>query len=300
MTFYGVYDFTRVEDAMHPMMLPLLERMVVKQPHSTNLKSYTAASPVTHVSADAPPFFVLHGRNDSLVPVEQARSFVARLREVSRQPIVYAELPFTQHAFDLSWHNGVAGSPTKRYRHSTQDALIPNVVQRCTRLIEHGQKTNPVRANYPSLIRLDRTDRILLGLLAEDSSRSYVDLGRLLDLSRPAVHERVKRLKRDGVIRSIQAKLDGCKIGRTLLTFVLVTTNGIASTRRLLELGALPSVEEIHTVAGDSAVMLKVRTRDTEALEELLAHIQAIEGVEFDTQPYCAVHIPRAWSNHEV
>ena len=52
--FYGVYDFTRVEDAMHPMMLPLLERMVVKQPHSTNLKSYIAASPVTHVSADAP------------------------------------------------------------------------------------------------------------------------------------------------------------------------------------------------------------------------------------------------------
>ena len=100
-TFYGVYDFTRVEDAMHPMMLPLLERMVVKQPHSTNLKSYTAASPVTHVSADAPPFFVLHGRNDSLVPVEQARSFVARLGEVSRQPIVYAELPFTQHAFDM-------------------------------------------------------------------------------------------------------------------------------------------------------------------------------------------------------
>ena len=99
--FYGVYDFTRVEDAMHPMMLPLLERMVVKQPQATNLTSYIAASPVTHVSAGAPPFFVLHGRNDSLVPVEQARGFVARLRQVSKQPIVYAELPFTQHAFDM-------------------------------------------------------------------------------------------------------------------------------------------------------------------------------------------------------
>ena len=142
------------------------------------------------------------------------------------------------------------------------------------------EKTNPVPASYLSLVRLDRTDRILLGLLAEDSSRSYVNLGKLLNLSAPAVHERVKRLKRDGVIRSIQAKLDGCKIGRTLLTFVLVTTNSVASTRRLLELGALPSVEEIHTVAGDSAVMLKVRPRDTEALEELLAYIQAIEGVE--------------------
>ena len=99
--FYGVYDFTRVEDAMHPSMPQLLERLVIKQPHTTNSESYLDASPVNHVSADAPPFFVLHGRNDSLVPAEQARAFVAKLREVSSQPVVYAELPFTQHAFDM-------------------------------------------------------------------------------------------------------------------------------------------------------------------------------------------------------
>lgn len=99
--FYGVYDFTRFDDAMHPMMPGLLAKLVVKQRPSTNLQPYVAASPVTHVSADAPPFFVLHGHNDSLVPVEQARGFVTRLREVSRQPVVYAELPLTQHAFDI-------------------------------------------------------------------------------------------------------------------------------------------------------------------------------------------------------
>src|SRR5271165_6492 len=99
--FYGVYDFTRVDDAMHPMMLPLLERMVVKQPQTTALSSYISASPVTHVRADAPPFFVLHGSNDSLVPVEQSRLFVDRLRDVSTQPVVYAELPLAQHAFDI-------------------------------------------------------------------------------------------------------------------------------------------------------------------------------------------------------
>ena len=64
-------------------------------------EAFRTASPITHVSADAPPFFVLHGRNDSLIPVEQARAFTARLREVSRQPVVYAELPFAQHAFDI-------------------------------------------------------------------------------------------------------------------------------------------------------------------------------------------------------
>ena len=87
---------------MHPMMVPLLERMVCQ---TTALDEpevvYRRARRSPTSPPDAPPFFVLHGRNDSLIPVEQARSFVARLREVSSQPVVYAELPFAQHAFDM-------------------------------------------------------------------------------------------------------------------------------------------------------------------------------------------------------
>ena len=97
-----------------------------------------------------------------------------------------------------------------------------------------SKKTNTVQSISSGRVALDATDRKLLSLLAEDSSRSYVGLGNLLNLSPPAVHERVKRLKRDRVIVATQAKLDGCKVGRTLLTFVLVTTNGVASTKRLL------------------------------------------------------------------
>jgi dipeptidyl aminopeptidase/acylaminoacyl peptidase len=44
---------------------------------------------------------VFHGRNDSLVPVEVARRFVDRLRQRSRAPVGYVELPRTQHAFDV-------------------------------------------------------------------------------------------------------------------------------------------------------------------------------------------------------
>jgi acetyl esterase/lipase len=53
------------------------------------------------VHAGAPPFFVLHGRNDTLVPVSVARTFVAALGAVSRAPVAYAELPLAQHAFDV-------------------------------------------------------------------------------------------------------------------------------------------------------------------------------------------------------
>ena len=58
-------------------------------------------SPFTHVRPDAPPFLLIHGDHDTVVPAENARLFAERLREFSTQPVVYAELPGGQHAFDL-------------------------------------------------------------------------------------------------------------------------------------------------------------------------------------------------------
>jgi DNA-binding Lrp family transcriptional regulator len=136
-----------------------------------------------------------------------------------------------------------------------------------------GVKRKPAAA-----ARLDETDRKLLGLLAEDSTRSYAELGALLHLSAPAVHERAKRLKREGVIRATVASLDGARIGRPLLAFVHVDTTSWDVTRQLLKLKELPEVEEIHTVTGDSAMVLKVRTRDTQSLEHFFERIYAIDG----------------------
>lgn len=98
--FYGVYDFTG-GTALHPLLAPSLQAYVFKQSRRRFPDTYRAASPVSYVGADAPPFFVLHGRNDSLVPVEQGRDFTAKLKKVSRQPVVYAELPYAQHAFEI-------------------------------------------------------------------------------------------------------------------------------------------------------------------------------------------------------
>ncbi|HTQ18741.1 alpha/beta hydrolase [Mycobacterium sp.] len=99
--FYGVYDFTRSDDSMHPLMVPMVAKNVFKLSRTEIAEPFRTASPITHVSEEAPPFFVLHGSNDSLIPVEQARSFTSRLREVSRNTVVYAELPYAQHAFDI-------------------------------------------------------------------------------------------------------------------------------------------------------------------------------------------------------
>jgi Lrp/AsnC family transcriptional regulator, leucine-responsive regulatory protein len=151
-----------------------------------------------------------------------------------------------------------------------------------------AENTNEIRRKPADQVRLDDTDRKLLGLLAENSTRSYAELGRLLHLSAPAVHERAKRLKQEGVIKATAAILDGAKVGRPLLAFIHVDTTSWAVTRQLLALQELPDVEEIHTVTGDSAMLLKVRTQDTQALEHLLGRIHAIEGFA-GTRSYIAL-----------
>lgn len=150
------------------------------------------------------------------------------------------------------------------------------------------ESVKQVRRRSGDASSLDAVDRKLLGLLATDASLSYAELGRALNLSPPAVHERVKRLKRDGVIKATVATLDGKKLGRPLLAFIHIDTIGWGKSLQLMELGKLPEVEEIHSVAGDTCMLLKVRMQDTEALEVLLRMIYDIPGVR-GTRSYIAL-----------
>lgn len=99
--FYGVYDFTDRHGHAHPLLERLLADRVLKTALADDRESWDLASPMSHVRADAPPFFLLHGANDTLVPVEQGRAFARLLRETSHRPVVFAELPRAQHGFDV-------------------------------------------------------------------------------------------------------------------------------------------------------------------------------------------------------
>ena len=96
--FYGVYDMAG-EDTYTAGLRRFLSRRVFLAGAADD--DFRAASPLAHVTAEAPDFFVIHGADDSLVSVTQARAFVAALRATSRASVAYAELPGTQHAFDI-------------------------------------------------------------------------------------------------------------------------------------------------------------------------------------------------------
>ena len=60
-----------------------------------------ASSPLAYAHADAPPFFVAHGTNDTGTSVEAAAHFAEHLRGISASPVVYAQLPGAAHVFDM-------------------------------------------------------------------------------------------------------------------------------------------------------------------------------------------------------
>lgn len=142
------------------------------------------------------------------------------------------------------------------------------------------QDTNRVRRKVGDGPAVDAVDRRLLGLLAEDATLSYAELGRRLNLSAPAVHERARRLKQTGVIRRTVAVVDAGLVGKPLLAFIHVDAEGWGKSPAMMALAELPEVEEVQAVAGDACLILKVRTAGPEALEDVLARVYAVPGVK--------------------
>jgi acetyl esterase/lipase len=100
--FYGVYDFTdRDAHWPHRGLLNLLERHVMKASLEEAHDAFARASPLHRVHGSAPPFLVVHGDRDTLVPVGQARQFSEALRAAGVRPVVYAEIAGAQHAFEI-------------------------------------------------------------------------------------------------------------------------------------------------------------------------------------------------------
>jgi acetyl esterase/lipase len=100
-SIYGRYDWEGRVGEERSRFMAFLERVVVQRRQAAVPETFRAASPIARVHLDAPPFLVIHGLADTIIPVAQAREFVSALRGVSKAPVVYAELPGAGHGFDL-------------------------------------------------------------------------------------------------------------------------------------------------------------------------------------------------------
>ena len=132
----------------------------------------------------------------------------------------------------------------------------------------------------PGHPELDRVDLRLLAALQRNARSTYAELGAMVDLKPPAVHDRVKRLESRGFVRRYSAQLDARRVGYELTAFVgAYCTPDLDYDAFTQAVQAFPEIIEIHSVAGDETYMLKVVTRSTSHLDEFLTKLKRVPGV---------------------
>lgn len=107
LALYPAVDFTnRHGIRRRNTMDSFIARKVVQQPREGNEQTFNDGSPVDWVHREgiaeaAPPLCVVQGTHDSMIWVEEARQFVAEIAPMAAHPLVYAEIPGAQHAFEF-------------------------------------------------------------------------------------------------------------------------------------------------------------------------------------------------------
>ena len=117
---------------------------------------------------------------------------------------------------------------------------------------------------------MDSIDHQLLTILQQEGDATKAELARRVELTSPAVLGRLKKLRERGVLLRTTAVLDPELMGFSCLAFVQVQTDPPRTDELARELAQVDGVQEVHHVAGDDCLLIKVRCADTQALSKLL------------------------------
>jgi Lrp/AsnC family transcriptional regulator, leucine-responsive regulatory protein len=126
----------------------------------------------------------------------------------------------------------------------------------------------------------DDRDLDILAALQEDARATYTDIAQRVGLSASAVHDRVRKLERSGVIRGYRAVVDPEAVGLFVTALVAATPFDPGQPDDLPDRVAdFPEVEDCLSVAGEANYILKVRVRTTTELEDLIRRLREKAGV---------------------
>jgi Lrp/AsnC family transcriptional regulator, leucine-responsive regulatory protein len=120
---------------------------------------------------------------------------------------------------------------------------------------------------------LDKYDRILLDALLDNGRASFAQLAKLVNLSAPAVAERVAKLEACGVITGYQAKVDMAKIGLPIQCVIELRLASHGNQQTYDDLARIPELTECHRVTGDPCVIMQAAVGSMPELEDLINRV---------------------------
>lgn len=122
-------------------------------------------------------------------------------------------------------------------------------------------------------MNLDKYDRIVLDALLENGRASFAQLARLVNLSAPAVAERVAKLEASGVITGYEAKVDMAKVGLPIQCVIELRLASHGNQQTYDELVRIPELTQCHRVTGDPCVIMQAAVGSMPELENLINRV---------------------------
>ena len=129
-------------------------------------------------------------------------------------------------------------------------------------------------------MNLDSIDYQVLDVLQVDGRTKRSDLADKVNLSLPALSERLRKLEAEGYITGYFAKLNHRVFGKDITAFVIITMDSSKHFTSFVEHAEKnEEILECHAITGEGTHIIKVRTDNTASLEKLLGKIQSWQGV---------------------
>jgi Lrp/AsnC family transcriptional regulator, leucine-responsive regulatory protein len=131
-------------------------------------------------------------------------------------------------------------------------------------------------------VEVDELDLALLRALATDARQSQRALARAVEMSPPAVADRLARLERSGAIRGYRVEVDWAALGFPVVVYLAVTAGpGMDLSEIIRAIRAMPEAQDMSVVTGGLDLLVRLRVRDHSHLRELLlTKIFQINGVQ--------------------
>jgi Lrp/AsnC family transcriptional regulator for asnA, asnC and gidA len=122
-------------------------------------------------------------------------------------------------------------------------------------------------------MKLDGVDRCILNALQENGRMPLSEIARRANVAPATIHERLVKLRRSGLVTGFSVRLNQSLLGYTVTALIHLRTELADQVERTVaDLRAIPEVEEVHVVTGEYDLVVKMRARDTNHLQQLLVN----------------------------
>lgn len=130
-------------------------------------------------------------------------------------------------------------------------------------------------------VQLDALDKKILSLIKSDARTPFLEVARKCGISGAAVHQRVQRLTKTGIIKGSELILDPEKMGYSTCTYIGIFLEKASFYKDVVEeLKNIPEITQCHYTTGNWSIFIKLYTKNNKSLKDILVNkLQSIKGV---------------------